>query len=64
MNAATKATMLTIAKKSAMSATLPVPTSTQRERGRERCQQIVNRGWSAVDGSAGDRVPKVAGIEV
>jgi hypothetical protein len=45
-----KAAMLRIAKKSAMSATLPVPASTERERGRPGCQQFVNVAMKAIDG--------------
>jgi hypothetical protein len=59
-----KAAKLTIAKKSAMSATLPVPASTQRERGRPRCQQFVNRPEPLVDGSVGGGMPKVTTIAV
>jgi hypothetical protein len=64
MNAAMKATMLTIAKKSAMSATLPLPASTQRERGRAGRQQIVNRAGSPLNGSTPDGMPKVTTIEI
>jgi hypothetical protein len=63
MNTTMKAAKLTIAKKSAMSPTLPVPASTGRERGGVGCQQIVN-GRCASDGSTGDHVPKVTSVAI